>query len=191
MNKLMKQFFLFGVLAFYVMLMCVCVLAGVDGKIQLSPKLTHTGPSELSTPSESLQTIFNWAVTTGTNVNQMSGLFFDQRTITNKETEVLDLYNSLTDHFGTTMNFTNVKFFAIVAASANTGDIVVGGALNSWTNWITLSNTTVRVRAGGAMVFVAPDVTAYPVTDSTGDKLQIYNAGTNSSTYDVYIGGKS
>ena len=166
--------------------------ASVTGNAQIRPNLTHADTAGLSSPVESIGTIFTWAVTAGTGANQMDLLFIDQRTIAASTNETLDLAAGVTNSFGDVLTFARVKFLAIGGATANSGAVTVGGAAaNAFTNWVDDATDQINVRPGGAVVFFAPAATGYPVTAGTGDQLLITNPNTNSVTYDIYIGGAS
>jgi hypothetical protein len=174
----------------------VCVIkvlaATVSGSAVVRPNLSHAATVGLTSPTESLGTIFTWAITSGTGANQMNMLFVDQRSLTNGATEELDLYNGVTNSFGDVLSFARVKMFAVGGASANASYITVGGSTNgAWTNWVDAVNDQINVRPGGMAAFFAPDATGYPVTSGTGDKVLFTNPSTNTITYDIYIGGAS
>lgn len=184
----MKKIYVLGLIG----LVAVSLFAGVSGKVEVLPVLKHTGPTGLTSPSEVISSAFSWAVTSGTGANQMDLLYASQRTLAASTNETLDLYNSITDNFGTTLDFARVKVMIIVSASTNGDDIAIGGAAsNAFTNWVNDATDKVNVRPGGVLCIGAPAATGYPVTDSTGDKLLITNTSTNGVTYDIYIGGSS
>ncbi len=129
----------------------------------------------------------------GTGSNQANVLFADQRTLAASATENLDLYGSLTDPFGTTLNFATIKAIRICALSTNTNNVNFGpgiapgssafiGSFASYTNYST-------VRPGGCAVQVAPQ-TGWTVTNSTGDNLGLGNSGGSTGvTFDITILG--
>jgi hypothetical protein len=168
------------------------IAASVSGTAKVTPILTHEATTGLTSPKEDLQTIFTWAVTSGTGADQMDLLFLEQRTLTNSASEELDLVAGVTNSFGDILSFARVKMFAVFAATGNVSYVTVGGSTNgAWTNWVDAVNDQINVRPGGIAAFFAPAATAYTVTSGTGDKLLITNPSTNSVTYDIYIGGAS
>ena len=165
----------------------------VTGSMALNAGISHTGTAELTTPVESLGALLTWAITSGTGANQMNILYTDRRTLALSTSEELDLAGGVVDRFGTTLTFSKIKFIAVLAATANGGLIQVGGASsNGFVNWVASATDIVQVRAGGALLLVAPDSTAYAVTGGTGDLLKIANTdGAAGATYDIVIGGVS
>lgn len=168
------------------------IAATVTGNAVVRPNLSHAATVGLTSPTESLGTIFTWAITSGTGANQMNMLFVDQRSLTNGASEELDLYNGVTNSFGDVLSFARVKMLAIGGATANASYITMGGSTNgAFTNWVDDATDQINVRPGGIAVFFAPAATGYTVTSGTGDKLLITNPSTNTLTYDIYIGGAS
>ena len=126
----------------------------------------------------------------GTAANQVDLAFSDTRTTA---TEELDLSGVLTDSFGDTITFARVKGILIKAASANTLDVYVGGAVaNGFITPFVDATDKVVVKAGGALFFWAPDATAFAVAAGTGDLLKIAASdGATPITYDIIIIGAS
>ena len=164
----------------------------VSGKITLRLDVTQTGGADLTTPTELLPTI-DFDVADGTGADQMDMLWHDQRTLAASTSEDLDLAGSLVDAFGTTMTFAEVRLLIVMASSANTNDVLVGGAsANQFINWVSDASDVVVVKPDGMLFLYNPSDGAYAVTAGTGDLLQIENSGAGTSvTYDIYIGGVS
>jgi hypothetical protein len=129
----------------------------------------------------------------GTGLNQADRIFHDQRTLAASASEDLDLAGGLTDAFGATLTFARVKGLIIVAAAANTNNVVIGNATaNAFVGPFGAATHTLAVRPGGVLALFAPDATAYAVTAGTGDLLKVLNsAGGTSVTYDLIIVGAS
>jgi hypothetical protein len=153
---------------------------------------TYTGSNDLGSPSFALTAGAQQAVTlaNGTGSGQANALFADQRTLSASATEQLDLYGSLTDPLGGTLNFATIKVIKVCAASANTNNVNVGGAAsNTFTGPFSAASAKVGVRPGGCTMFVAPQ-TGWTVTDSSGDKLEFGNSSSGTTvTYDIVIVG--
>ena len=128
--------------------------------------------------------------TNGTGANQAGQVFADTRT-TDNTGEELDLAGTLTNKFGETITFTAIKGIFIQAASANTLDVVVGGAAaNAFVNWVGAAAHTIIVRPGGAFGWVDPGATGYAVTAGTGDLLKVAASASGNITYDVVLLGE-
>lgn len=131
------------------------------------------------------------ALTNGNGANQASQAYAARRTIPASSNESLDLAGGLTNAFGTTLTFTAIKAIAIVAAAANTNDVVVGGAAsNGFNSWVGDATDTVKVKPGGMLLIAAPNATGFAVTAGTADLLKIANSSSGSGvTYDIVIVG--
>lgn len=162
----------------------------LTASIKLMVNAQLAGDSDLGERAYSLPYSKTVSFAHGTGANQANQIWTDTRTINASSSEDLDLYGSLTSALGTTLNFTKIKAIIIAAASTNTNNVVVGGDSNGLVNWVGNANDVVNIRPGGFICLVAPDATAYGVTDSTGDILQIANsAGSSSVTYDIIVIG--
>lgn len=131
------------------------------------------------------------SITNGTGANQANMIFTDTRTLTASSSEDLDLAGGLTDAYGAAITFTKIKGIIVSASSNNTNNVIVGGdGSAAFVNWVGDATDTIVVRPGGTFALFAPDSTAYAVTATTGDILQIANsAGSTSVTYDIIILG--
>jgi hypothetical protein len=152
----------------------------------------YTGSNDFGTPSFSLSAFGQAPITfaNGTGSGQANAVFSDQRALSASATEQLDLFGSLTDPLGGTLNFATVKIMKVCGNAANTNDVLVGGAAsNTFVGPFNAASQKIAVRPGGCAMFVAPQ-TGWTVTNTTGDKLEIGNGGAGTSiTYDVFIGG--
>ena len=164
----------------------------VNGQVRFVLGLEHTGADEATEPYEKLPSI-NYDFTDGTGEDQMDMLYVDQRTLAASATEDLDLAGGVTDSFGNTLTFTDVRMICVKASADNTNDVVVGGAAsNAFVNWVADATDKINVKPGGTLLLVSPNDPSYAVTAGTGDLLRIGNGGAGTSvTYDIYIGGAS
>lgn len=105
--------------------------------------------------------------------------------------ELLDLYGSLTNEQGETINFARVQAIYVVNNGTNNGDTVrLGGASNTAAVGV-VSTGTFDIRggtSGGGLLLFASD-NGYTITNTSADKLQVSNPGTNAITYDIHIVG--
>ena len=132
--------------------------------------------------------LLDWDHTSGTGANQMNQLFRESVTLTNGAARTIDLAGGVTNAFGDSVTFAEVRFFAVSLSSANSNAITVGNAsANQFASWCGSATDTVTIRPGGLFLMVAPDSIGYVV--STNGNLKILNAGTNSVTYNLWIGG--
>ncbi|MFI6759363.1 hypothetical protein ACIBF5_09505 [Micromonospora sp. NPDC050417] len=162
---------------------------------RLNARLTgrHSTPLDLGSANYPLSAGVVVDLVDGTGAGQADRLFTDRRTIVASGTDALDLAGVLVDAFGAVITMARVKALYVAAAATNVNNLLVGGAAaNTWTSWAGAADNEIVIRPGGALLLVAPDAVAYPVTAGTADQLQIANSGSGSSvTYDIVIIGAS
>lgn len=174
---------------FAISLCAICVIGETTftGNLIVRPAWTYTTSEGSSSTAETLARMFDWDHTTGTNANQMTSFFHEQVTLTNGLARTNNLA-SVTDAFGATIVFAEVRMFAIAASSTNAHPLTIGAAsANVFSTWCGSATDTVTVRPGGIFLMVAPDLTGFAV--STNGNLKILNTGTNSVSYEIYVGG--
>lgn len=165
------------------------VAESFSGNLLVKPTWTHT-KTGATTASETFSTLLSWTFTSGTNANQMNQLWASERTLTNGQSEVINLAGGITNSFGTTLTIDEVRMIVIGSDTSNSDSITVGAAAsNTFDEFLGDPSDTITIRPGGFFLLTGPDATAYPV--STNGNLQVANDGTNSVTYDIYIGGSS
>jgi hypothetical protein len=161
------------------------------GKCAVLLESLLTDINALSNPQDflSFNKVFGFA--SGTGANQADRRWSSPgRALATTASENLDLAGSLTDYRGQTITFARIKGIAIY--NAGPAILQVGGAAsNAFINWVANSSDIVNIRAGGLLLLLAPDATAYAVTASTGDILKLANAGGGALTYDIALLGAS
>lgn len=166
----------------------------VRAKTTLALAGSYSGANDLAAVlaqfSEATKREIEW--TAGTGVGQVDKMFSDTRTLAASATENLDLAGALLDTLGASVTFAKIRLVMVFASSANTNDVVVGGAAsNTFVGMFNDATDKIRVKPGGAFVWVAPNDGA-TVTAGTGDILLVANsAGSTSVTYDIVILGTS
>jgi hypothetical protein len=159
-----------------------------EGRLRLAPEWVHLKTDGASSVKETFADIISASHTTGTNANQMTSLARASGTLTNGAEVVLNLLGGVYNSFGDAVTFDRVNFLCVTAGAANVNAITVGGAAsNAWESWCGTTNS-VTIPAGGAVMLHAPSSTGYDV-DGTNGNLRVANAGTNTVSYSVYIGG--
>ena len=165
----------------------LCHAESFSGTLLVKPNWTHT-KTGATTASEVFSTLYSWSVTSGTNANQINKMWVSQRTLTNSATETIDIAGGITNSFGTQLDMSNVRMMIFKSSADNSDSISIGGAAaNAFDAWVGAADDTVILRAGAFLLISAPDATGYAV--STNGNIKVTNQGTNSVTYDVYIGG--
>ncbi|MFD0347335.1 hypothetical protein ACFQ0M_17265 [Kitasatospora aburaviensis] len=130
----------------------------------------------------------------GTGAGQADRLWTATRTIAASSNEDLDLNGTaLTDALGAAVAMARIKGLIVAASSANTNNVVVGGAAsNGFITWVGSATDKVSVRPGGVLALFCTDATGYAVTAATGDLLRVANSGSGTSvTYDITVIGCS
>lgn len=178
-----------------VMFMAAAVAAhgqasGLSGTVRVWPQLTHVKYNGAAMVSESIGQIIEQAVTFGTNANQMNKWASRTASLTNGEAATFSLLGGISNAFGDALTFGRVNWISISAPAANGNDLTVGGAsADPFTGWIGGAAPTATVRPGGIVAAFSPDATGYAVA-TNNHQLKILNAGTNTVTFNLYIGGK-
>jgi hypothetical protein len=107
-------------------------------------------------------------------------IVYDTRTLAASASEDLDLA-------GAFANFTKVHAIYVFATSANTNNVVVGGA--SANSFVAPFTGTVTVGPGGENLVTSK--AGWTVTAGTGDLLKIANSNSGSAvTYDIVVAGE-
>ncbi len=160
-----------------------------SGNLLLRPAWTHK-KTNATTTSEAFPQLFNWDFTNGGSTNQMDQLWHSQRSLTNGANEVIDITGGITNAFGDVLTMSEVRMMIISMTAAQSNTVVIGGATNNaFASWLGDPSDTVILRPGGIFLLVGPDAPGYAV--STNSNLKIPNGGTNTVTYDIYLGASS
>lgn len=159
---------------------------------QITAEFTSSGIGNATANVLEPSNYWDWTVANGTGANQADLVYRAQRTLSGSSSENLDLAGSLTDPFGTTLTFARVKFIFVKAASANGGNIIVGGAAaNTFVGPFADATDKVQIPAGGHFQVGDAGATGWVVTAGTGDILKVENSDASSATYDIVIIGAS
>lgn len=127
----------------------------------------------------------------GVGANQANEIFTDTRTLAASGTEDLDLSGVLLNAFGSTIAFDRIKAMMVTASPSNTNDVLVGGhATLAVESFFGDASDTIRVKPGGTVALIAPDVNGYTVADGVDDMLTITNSsGGTGVTYTILLIG--
>lgn len=164
----------------------------LSSKLQVNLTATLTNPLDLTTPNDLLDYVKRITMTTGTAADQADMMWHDQRTLTASATEDLDLAGSLTNAFGTTQTFVELKGIIVYAATGNTNNVNIQRASSNGVPLFLAASDGLGVRPGGIFVWFNPGNGGVTVTAGTGDLLTMTNsAGSTSVTYDIILIGAS
>lgn len=131
--------------------------------------------------------------TDGESTDQAEFVWADRRTVTLATTnDDIDLYGTLTDAFGATLNPKVIKTLLIFnRATVATEILLVGAASSNQFDAIFNGGATSVGRAdpGGCVLFHSPRV-GYAVTSSTADILRVQHSGSAGDiSYDIVVIG--
>jgi hypothetical protein len=166
-------------------------MATLNASINLAISASLVNSLDLGDVTQIVSNTSGFPLTDGTGANQAKSLFSDTRTLAASGTENLDLAGTLLDAFGAAISFTKIKALIIKASAGNTNDVLVGGAgANACFSFFNASTDKLRVKPGGMIALIAPDVNGYAVTAATADLLTVANSAAGTGvTYDVIIIG--
>lgn len=145
-------------------------------------------------PKDVLNLAARFRFANGVGAGQANVLWYDERTLAASASEDLDLVGTVVDTYGATFSPARIKAMWLKAApktgTANTNDVVFGGA--SATQWAALLGTTgtVRLRPGAVLQFCAgaADAIGYVCAAGATDLFKVLNsAGSTSVTYQIAI----
>lgn len=159
------------------------------GQIDLRIAARRTNANALSTPAEDLAYAIALTLTDGTSADQAK-YFYAQRLSMAGAAQTLDVYGSLTDGQGATLNFATIRAIYIKNRSAVAGEILSIGAAASNPLGGFLADAAsdkLVLRPGGSVLLMAP-TDGYTVTNSSADQLKL-DPGIKTFDVDVIIIG--
>jgi hypothetical protein len=141
---------------------------------------------------------FNTAVlfsSIGSGAAAFNEIYCDIRTLAISTSETLDLYGSLLNPLGETINFARIKCIVVeLLTTTAAASITVGNAAsNPWLGPLGGTTPTMQVRNGGAWASTCSDATGWPVANGSTDNLKILNDSASAvATYRLtLIGAKT
>ncbi|HXH11158.1 MAG TPA: hypothetical protein VNP04_15525 [Alphaproteobacteria bacterium] len=160
--------------------------------IILGVSATLTNVLDLVTATAPLNLKTSVSLTNGTGANKAQKVFSDRRTLASGANENLDLAGALTDAFGATLTFADIKAIYLSALSTNTTTVTLTApATNGYVGLFAALGDGLNIPPGGAVLLVAPGADGWGVVVAgTGDLLNVANAAGASATYDIVIIGE-
>lgn len=126
---------------------------------------------------------------TGTGLGQADVIFSDTRSTA--ATDSLDMIGgSLLDNLGNTWAPARIKGIIVVAAAANTGNVLFRRPAANGVPIFTAAADEIPIHPGGMVMIWAPSAAGYVVTAGTADLIDLA-ASAGTVTYDIYIIGAS
>jgi hypothetical protein len=159
-----------------------------NGRVAINVEAVFEDVLDISTAT--MPVVFSAAsvFTDGTGANQAKKIFTDTRTLSASAAESLDLYGSLVDAFGVTMNAVKLKAIIVSAASGNTNNVQVTRPASNGVPLFMAASDGIALTPGASFCAVFPDANGVAVTASTGDLITFTNsAGSTSVTYTLIL----
>lgn len=164
----------------------------LSGSIKVAANFTQTKTADFETASSAIALALSTAFTDGVAAGNADRIFKDTRTLTASATEDLDFSGSLTDIYGASVVFADIRAILITADATNTNNVNVQRATANGVPLFLAALDGVAIRPGGGFLLMCPDATAVAVTAGTGDLLTITNsAGSTSVSYSIVVIGAS
>lgn len=164
------------------------------GAITVSPAITHQSTTA-SALMETLSSVYSYTISSSSsNVAYINALYTKTATLTAGQTNIIDLYGSVLNSFGVTVNMARVKGMILCPSNSLNYPVIIrpaitGGMTNLWESGA--STNGIVVRSGGCWAIFAKDTNAYPVADGTCDSVEIVSTATNPvTTYSFYVFGE-
>lgn len=154
--------------------------------LDIISKLTNT--SDLSAVVSTINKSYSKSFTHGAGINQASNIFADSRTLDTGTNEDLDMAGPLTNAFGASLVFTEIKVLIFHALSANTVNLTVTRPAANGLAFLAAAGDGFVLKPGGLWMYVDSSDAGIPVVAGTGDLINVAN-GAGSSTYEVVIIG--
>jgi len=159
----------------------------VTGKLKIKISVAYTKEFDLSTPKDPLSLARQISISSAVGADYPADLLWhDCRTLADAASEIIDLYN-LTDAFGDTTSFSNLKCIYIRNNSED-ANLLIGGS--DYIILFTSSDTIIQLPPQG--VFYTQFERADGLIIEPGeDKIKIAHDGTGSDslTYDIVLVG--
>jgi hypothetical protein len=153
---------------------------------------TYQNIIDLVTADAPLQTQKKITMTNGTAADRADLVFSDTRTISASSSENLDLAASLTDVFGSTLTFVELRAIMVIADSSNTNNVRVTRPASNGVPLFLAASDGIDVPPGGVFLWSCPADGAVTVTASTGDIITVANSSSGTAVnYDIVIVGTS
>lgn len=147
---------------------------------------------DLGTPTDTFLKKAKIELANGTGASSADVMFHDQRTIAASSNEDLDLAGALSNAFGSTLTFVELRAIMIVAASANTNNVRVTRPASNGVPLFLAASDGIDVPPGGVFLWSCPADGKVTIGAGSSDLINVANSSSGTSvTYDVVIIGCS
>ena len=149
-------------------------------------------PLDLVTGIAPLEATYKQTWANGTTAGVADRIFSDTRTVAASSTDALDLAGVLTDIYGQTLTFVEIRAVLIKAATTNVNNVRVNRPASNGVPLFLAASDGIDVPPGGCFFWACPADGKVTVTAGTGDILNCDNSSSGTSvSYDVVIIGVS
>ncbi len=156
----------------------------IDGAVSVAVALNDRRSIGINTSANlPVNTIAGITFSNGVGVGQANILYQASLAMTSGA-YALDLYNSITDSYGTTVLAARVKAIYFKNTSAHT--ITIGAGTATMVTFLNAAGT-ITLPPGGWFIAATPSAAGWVVTATTADRLNL--TGTTTDTFDVVILG--
>jgi len=169
-------------------------MTDLTAEVRATIRATGQRALDNSTPEDKLNVVADLDFTFGTGASKCDQMFHDDRSLGAGASEDLDLAGSLTNAFGQTVTFADVKAIYIENTSDDSGTTITVGnaASNQFTGPLGAAAHTLTIPQGGFILLAADLADVWTVTAGTGDLLKVLNDdGANTATYKIVLLGES
>lgn len=164
----------------------------LSASVKATINATLTKTADFESASSRIDHALAISLTDGTGAGNADRIFKDTRTLAASATEDLDLSGALTNIYGETVAFADIRAILITADAGNTNNVNVTRPASNGLALFIAAGDGLPVRPGGMFLWACPDATGVAVTAGTGDLLTLTNsAGSTSVTYSITIIGAS
>ena len=172
-----------------VMALSVQLFGALTSAVQVTLSSDHTAAVGLSTAKDNLGYTVNKTFSPGSGTTQVADLVYHaESTLTTGADATLDFYGSLTDAFGTTLNFARIKSIMIENTSGSM-TLTIGNAAAPIA-FFSPATATVDIPPYGVITLIAP-LSGFTVTNTTADGLKLLNSAGSSTIYKIHVIGSS
>lgn len=167
-------------------------MSPLNGNVGITIGLTLTKSLDLSTPQDNLSKSNKLTLSdTAGALYPADQLFHDVRTLADGANETLDLTASLTDAFGATVSFSNLKAIFIQNNSADANLLVGGAAANPLDLFAASANDILKIPRKGIFYMQYEHADGFIVSTSDQLKIEHDGSGSDALTYDIILVGNT
>ncbi len=159
------------------------------GTLLVTPQITHKSVGA-STLSETIQTVYQWTLTQSAGATYVNNLYVSNGTLAAGATNTVDLYGTLANSFGVTLNMVCIKGLILCPSNSVGGTVTIRPAAANGISGLFEDTSGAIVRSRGCYSTFAMDTNGYAVANASADSIEIVNNATNTTTYQLIIFGE-